>query len=388
MKRSEVRGQRSLIPEKLNKGLQPLVLLNKYQKGGKEMMNKSISKKAGRFSALVIALLVAFVIMPSASYGAQKHKEMKLIMASYFPVGYPYIYEGIKIFPDLVNERGKGIVQIDVYWGGTLLKGEQLIPGLQAGTADIINLTGAYLLGSFPIVGIQIIPVWDSVASSYKGMKIGTPLADIQNEVLKKKNLYQLATAGMIPEFLWTRNKLVRTPEDVKGLKIRVAGKVEAKAIQALGGAPVTMPSAEVPQALQRGVVDGALMNPWTASGRGVEDFCKYMLVLPLTCQTTPYYVLWDKWNSWPEDVRKVLTDVAKEWEGKYIALKGAALNDAQLEAEVLPYYKKKGMTMIFPTKEEAKAFQQAIRPVVDWWVEQVGEDVGRKALKYTDFKH
>ena len=352
------------------------------------MRTQSISKKAGRFSVLALALLVAFVIMPSVSHGAQKHKEMKLTMASYIPPGYPYIYKGIKIFPDLVNERGKGIVQIDEYWGGTLLKGRQLLPGLRAGTADIINLTGAYLLGSFPIIGIQILPVWDGTATSYEGLKIGTPLADIQNEVLKKKNLYQFATAGMVPEFIWTRKKLVRTPADMKGLKIRAAGKVEAKVIRALGAVPVVMPSAELPQALQRGVVDGALMNPWTASGRGVEEFCKYMLVLTLSCQTTPYYVLWDKWNSWPEDVRKVLIDAAKEWEPKYIAKKGSCLNDAQLQEELLPFYAKKGMKAIYPTKEEAMAFQKAVRPVVDWWVKQVGEDVGRKALKYTDFKY
>jgi TRAP-type C4-dicarboxylate transport system substrate-binding protein len=348
-----------------------------------------MSKRAGRFSVLALAVLVAFVIMPVVSYGGQKtHKEMKLTMAAYIPVGYPYIYKGTKIFPDLVNESGKGIVRIDEYWGGTLLKGKQLLPGLQAGTADIINLTGAYLLGTFPIVGVQILPVWDNVASSYEGLKIGNPLAELQNDILKEKNLYQLATAGMAPEFLWTRKKLVRKPADMKGLKIRCAGKVEAKVLQALGAAPVVMPSAELPQALQRGVVDGALMNPWSASGRGIEEFCKYMLVLPLSSQTTPYFVLWDKWNSWPEDVRKVLTDVAKEWEGKYCALKGAVIYDAQLQEELIPFYKKKGMEAIYPTKEEARAFQQVVRPVVDWWVKQVGEDVGKKALTYTDYKY
>ncbi len=93
---------------------------------------------------------------------------------------------------------------------------------------------------------------------------------------------------------------------------------------------------------------------------------------------------MWDKWNSWPEDVRKVLTGAAKE---NKLASPGGAINYEQLEAELLPFYKKKGVTAVYPTKEEAKAFQQAIRPVVDWWVEQVGEDVGRKALKYTDLK-
>ena len=349
------------------------------------MMTKSISNKAGRFSVLVLALLVAFVIMPAVGYGAQKaHKEMKLTLASYIPVGYPYIYEGQQLFVDMVNKNGKGIVQLEAYWGGTLLDGKQLLPGLQAGTADIIFQTGAYLLGSYPVIGVQMLPVWKGPSDSHKGLKMDAPLANLQNDIAKEKNLYQLAVAGVIPEFLWTGKKLVRTPEDMKGLKIRVAGKVEAKVIQALGAAPVTMPSAELPQALQRGVVDGALINPWTASGRGTEEFCKYMTAYPFAFQSTPIYVLWDKWNSWPADVRKVLADTAREWEPKYAAEEGALITDAQLERDVVPLYEKKGMKTILLNENEEEAFDKATEPVIDWWVEQVGEDVGKKALKYT----
>jgi len=351
-------------------------------------MTECISKKTGRFSVLFLVLLVAFVIMPAVSYGAQKHKEMKLTMATYFPVNYPYTYEGGKLFVDMVNKRGKGIVHIDMYWGGTLLKAKALVPGLQAGTADLIYHVTAYLLGSYPILGVHSLPVWNNVSESFDRLKVGTPLYKLQNEVLKKKNLFQLATGGTISEFIWTRNKLVRKPEDIKGLKIRVAGKVQAKVIQSLGGSPVTMPSAEVPQALQRGVVDGVVMNPWTAQGRGVEEFCKYMLVLPVSNLTAPIYALSDKWNSWPADVRKVLMDVAKDWESKYIAKKGSILCDDQLDTILIPFYKKKGMKAIYPTKQEIEAFRTATRPVIDWWVKQVGEDVGRKALKYTNYKY
>lgn len=351
------------------------------------MKTRSISSKIGNFSILVFVLFTLIAMTSMVSYGAQANdKEMTLVLASYVPVNYPYIGSGQQVFPELVNKLGKGIVQLNAYFGGTLLKGKQIIPGLQAGTADIVFQTGAYLLGTYPIIGIQILPVFDSVTSSYRKLKMGTPLAELQNKILKKKNLYQLATAGMVPEFLFTRKKPVRTPGDVKGLKIRVAGKVEGKIIQVLGGSPVTIPSAELPQALQRGVVDGALMNPWTAQGRGVEDFCKYMLILPLSCQTTPIYVLKDKWESWPKNVRKVLTDAAAEWEGKYIALRGAAISDNQLDSEVLPFYKKHGVNCIYPTKKEADAFRQEIRPVIDWWVEKIGKTTGEKALTFTDY--
>ena len=348
------------------------------------MMTKSISKKAGRFSVLALAVLVAFVIMPAVSYGAQTHKEMKLTVASYIPVGYPVVYEGQTLFVDMVNKKGKGIVQLNTYWGGTLLKGREILPGLQAGTADIIFHTGAYLLGSYPIIGVQILPVWDGLLDSFEGLKIGSPLYKLQNDIMRKKNLFQLVTSGVVPEFLWTRNKLVRSPEDMKGLKIRCAGKVEAKVLQILGAAPVVMPSAELPQALQRGVVDGALINPWTATGRGTEEFCKYMIAYPFTCQGTPVYILWDKWNSWPEDVRKVLMDVAREWDRKYVSGKESIAGKRSLKSVLIPYYEKKGMKTILLNKNEREAFDMAIGPVIDWWVKQVGEDVGRKALKYT----
>lgn len=354
-------------------------------------MFSSISKKNHQslWLGIIIGLFFTFIFFPfiTVDKAQAADKEMKLTMASYVPVGYPYVYGGQKIFVDMVNEKGKGIVQIDMFWGGTLLKGKQLLPGLQAGTADIIFHTGAYLLGSYPIIGVQILPVWGDIKSAYAGLKIGTPLAKLQNQEMKKKNLYQLANAGMVPEFLWTKNKLVRSPKDIKGLKIRVAGKVEGKVIQILGGSPVTMPSAELAQALQRGVVDGALMNPWTAKARGVEEFCKYMLIMPLTCQTTPIYIMRDTWDSWPENVRKIIKECAVKWEPLYISDDPKAiLHDFQLQTDLIPFYQKKGMQAIFLTSDEKKAFVDAIKPVVKWWLKKTG-DAGKEALKYTDYK-
>ena len=351
-------------------------------------MIQGIFNNSGKCFVSVFAVVMVSLMIPAAGFGAKlqrDHKEMTLTIASYIPVGYPYLYAGQKHFIDMANERGKGIVQLNAYFSGTLLEGKLLLPGLLAGTTDLIFQTGSYLLGAYPVIGIQVLPVWGNVTKSYEALKIGAPLAQLQNKELKKKNLFQLATSGVIPEFLWTRKKLVKTPGDMKGLKIRVAGKVEAKIIQAMGASPVTMPSADIPQALQRGVVDGALMNPWTAQGRGIEEFCKYMLVYPVACVNTPIYVLWDKWKSWPEDVRKVLMDAAIEWESGYMGPPGSIANDKQLQGELIPFYEKKGMKAVHLTEEEVRTFDQAIKPAIDWWVNRVGEDIGRAALEYAN---
>lgn len=332
--------------------------------------------------------IAAFFLLSASCFGIQQknsHKEITLTLASYVPVGYPYLYAGQKIFVDLVNKRGKGVVQLNSYFSGTLLKGNLLLPGLQAGTTDLIFQTGAYLLGSYPIIGIQMLPVWKTVSESYKALKMGTPLYELQNQVLGEKNLFQLANSGLIPEFLWTRKKLVRTPGDMKGLKIRVAGIVEAKIIQAFGASPVTMPSAELPQSLQRGVIDGALINPWTAQGRGIEEFCEYMLVHPVSWISTPIYIMRDRWDSLSESVKRMLLDCASEWEIRYMSFPGIGIvNEEQLSNEVIPAYESRGMKAVYLTKKEVDAFDNAAKPVIKWWVKRVGEKIGNTALKYT----
>lgn len=341
----------------------------------------------GRRFASVLLMVILSVGAPAAGLAGESkkaEKEMILTMATYVPVGYPLVYEEQKFFVDRTNEIGKGTVQLNMYWGGTLLKGKQILPGLQAGTADIVFQTTAYLLGSFPILGIQILPLWTSPEVAHKNLKMGTPLAQLQNDVLKKKDMFQLATGCTVPEFLWTRDKLVRSPQDMKGLKIRVAGKVEAIVIKTLGAVPVTLPSAELPQALQRGVVDGALMNPWSARGRGVEEFCKYMLVYSFSQQSTPIYVKASTWGAWPDNVKKILSDAAAAWEKNMVYL---VKEKYDLKKDIIPLYEKAGMKAVYLKKDEARAFNKALKPVVGWWVKQVGADVGNKALELAGVK-
>jgi len=352
-------------------------------------MSTNHQRKVLQCVAMLCCFILGLTFSPIKSFAeAKTDQESKLIFATYIPVGYPQVYAGLKLFVDLVNESGKGVVNLDAYFGGTLLKGRELLPGLQAGTADIIGIPGAYLLGSYPVLGIHMLPIWHSGYESMEKLKIGTQLAQMQNEILKKKNLFQLATSGLLPEFLFTRKKAIKKPSDIKGLKIRVAGKVEGKVIQALGAVPVTMPSAEVGQALQRGVVDGVLLTPVTAKGRGVHEYCKYVLVYPLTNMDTPIYMLHDKWEKLPEKVRQVLMEAAIAWEPKYIGGKDAIANDDLCYVELIKFFKDKGLTAIYPSKNDSAAFLKATRPVMEWWVKQVGMEFGKKALKNAGYEY
>ncbi|BBO67997.1 ABC transporter substrate-binding protein [Desulfosarcina alkanivorans] len=341
-------------------------------------MNK-IKTRLRRAIWLLLAMSVSLPFIPECLGG-----EKRIKMATYIPVGYPLIDEQQRFFVNQVNETGKGSVRIDMYWGGSLLKGKEILPGLQAGTADMVFQTTAYLLGSFPVIAIQNLPIWDSLEKAHVKLEMDGPLAVFQNDVLRKRNLFQLAVGGAVPEFLWTRRKRVRTPADMRGLKIRVAGKLEAVAMETLGAVPVTMSSAELPQALQRGVVDGALMNPWTARGRGVEEYCRYMLVYALSSQSTPIYVMRNKWESWPAEARSVMKNAAAKWEKNYLTL---ITKTYPLKETIIPIYEKAGMEAVYPTTVEKAEFARALKPLIDWWVSQVGQETGNRILMLAGVK-
>ncbi|MCD6224142.1 MAG: hypothetical protein J7K32_01230 [Deltaproteobacteria bacterium] len=163
-------------------------------------------------SFLIIFVVCILIFAVDAGAKSSENKELKLTIASYVPVGYPYIYEVQKLFVDMVNERGKGIVHLDAYFSGTLLKGKELLPGLLAGTADMIIQTNGYLMGTFPFIGFQVIPVWKDSVHYNSSQKIGSDLYNILNEELKKKNLFQLVSTGAVFDYIWTKKNWCANP--------------------------------------------------------------------------------------------------------------------------------------------------------------------------------
>jgi len=81
---------------------------------------------------------------------------------------------------------------------------------------------------------------------------------------------------GTVPVALWTsepnimimKEKVIRAPSDLKGLKIRVAGATAGKVAEALGATPVQMPINQVYNSLQTGLIDGVFTGSST-----LDDF-------------------------------------------------------------------------------------------------------------------
>ncbi len=121
--------------------------------------------------------------------------------------------------------------------------------------------------------------------------------------------------AGMKPLVLMTHNgglihtrdKLVRTPEDLRGLRIRTPSPTISMMLEFLGASPVGMPPGQVYENMQRGVLDGAAF-PWDpVRAFKLGEVSKFHCDLGLYTAAFWFGMNDRKYRSLPEDVRKVI---------------------------------------------------------------------------------
>ena len=150
----------------------------------------------------------------------------------------------------------------------------------------------------------------------------------------------------------------IKTPDDLKGIKLRVPkGKWRIKMFQAYGASPSAMGFSEVFVALQTGVMDGEenpLTQIYTAKFQEVQKY------LSMTDHVyTPAYVVTSvrRWNALPPDVRKGLSEAARETQA-YVYKTGA-----QQDEELLGKLKQAGMKV---NDADKAAFRAASKPIYE----------------------
>lgn len=325
-----------------------------------------------------VAMVIILFLVAGFSGESLAQKEVKLIVADYLPPSYDDYFPATQIFVDQVNKMGKGKVKAELYHSGKLLQAKELIPGLLAGTADIIVHTDSYVTGTSPILGILELPFLYKDEFDYsRKTRIGTPLFNLINQELAKQNLMVLGYCASTPEHIWTLKKPVRTAADLKGMRVRTAGWVEAETIKALGAASTNLPSAEVYEALKRGTVDAALCYAGTIPGRSLQKVLKYVNKGYYGSYCREPFIRLDKWNALPREIKDILTAAGKAMEEEGFQTLMKVHNE-----KYWPLMRQAGIEEIKPTPEEVKQFKQLLFPVWDWWKTKVPPGVGDKAIE------
>lgn len=164
-------------------------------------------------------------------------------------------------FADLVRERSDGRIDIRVFPSGQLGSETSTIEQLQTGVLEFARVNTSPLAQFAPGMGVFSLPfIFDSSEHmwSFLGSEDGQALLD----ELSGSDLKGLAYYDSGARHFYTAGREVRTPEDMRGLQVRVQlSDINVALIESLGAAATPMEFGEVYSALQTGVVDGAENN-------------------------------------------------------------------------------------------------------------------------------
>jgi TRAP-type C4-dicarboxylate transport system substrate-binding protein len=165
--------------------------------------------------------------------------------------------------------------------------------------------------------------------------------------------------------------KLVRSPADLAGLKMRIPTRTGAWILESLGATPVGMPVPDLPQALATGVVDGALI-PWEIiPALKIHEMTKYQIEGPdhERFGTTTFQISMNRnsWDALPDDLKDVVATNSGEDFAREVGKVWRDSEDGGIKVAI-----DSGNELITLTEEEMAAFRTAMEPVVQRWVDEV----------------
>lgn len=211
-----------------------------------------------------------------------------------------------------VAKRTQGTLTIAINPGGKVLyPGQASLDAVRNKTVPLTFVNSAFLQSIDPDLGFLNLPftITDQLMTK-PGVAEGV-LALVRGSV-EPRGLKVLAVMRGADTIMIFKNRQVRTPDDMKGLKIRVAGPgVYQDIVKSLGATPVVFPAIEMGAALARGAMDGIITSPggW---GKNVKDAPSASLVPGLLFYT--YFLIADKawFDALPVPEQQALADSAR----------------------------------------------------------------------------
>ena len=258
----------------------------------------------------------------------------------------------------------------------------QLFEQARDGVVDMIWTVPTYVAGRFNKSEVFELP-WMASSAKAGSQALWTYVQkNAQDEFKGVHPVFMHVHDGALFHF---SSKQPRTLEDMKGLKIRAATRANARMLAALGATPVQMPLPGVPDALSKGVVDGAAV-PWEGSPAiKLPEIARYHLDVPAgTPRISNTIFLFGmnqaRYDSLSADLKQVIDAnsglAVSAWAG-----------ESGFDAVVEPFRKvarDRGNTMHVLGEAELQRWVKATDSVDDEWVKEVtakGAD-GRRLLQ------
>ena len=339
--------------------------------------------KKKRFVALIAVLCLIFTLcacgsQPAATSDSEKQaapaadktdkkEPIPLIVADVTVEGSPNMI-AFHHFEEIVEERSNGEIDVQLYPASQLGGQKDLVEGLRLGTVDICNSMGGILSAYLPEVQVFDLPfIWTDKEHFFRVLdgEVGTMFKE---DLFPQYGFEGLAFFDGGVRRIYNAVRPIYTPDDVKGLKIRVPEiAMYIDFVEALGGSATPISTGEVYSALQTGIVDGVENAPGFVENWKHYEICKYysytnhMMAPDMVLMSTKVY---DKLSDEQialvkECMKEAETLQRKTW--------------VEQEAEVVDRLKEYGMEF---NECDLPLFKEAVQPVWQKYESIIGKEL------------
>lgn len=318
---------------------------------------------------LIAALGIFLIAAPGCSKkGGGGGKALVLKASDDHPMEYPTT-QGLVEMGRIIEEKTGGRIKVQVFPSAQLGSETQTIENTQMGVLDINRVSCAPLSEFSKTMGVLSMPYLFRDYEHFRKVLDG-PIGVEVGKDLEEKGLKVLAYYDSGARSFYNTKRPIKTPADLKGLKIRTQkSQVMVDLVNALGAVATPMSFEEVYSSLQTGVIDGAENNAPSYLTTNHYEVAKNFSLNEHARVPDIVLISMKTWNKLSPDDRKIVADAAKESEKKQSELW------AKYEKESLDKVKAAGCKINTP---DQAPFRELVKPMYDKYGAQFGDLVKR----------
>lgn len=326
---------------------------------------------------LVCPLAAAAVVAASASLATAQTVTLRLHSFS-APQALDHT-KHLTPWAEKVAKDSGGRIKIEAYpamqLGG---KAADLVQQLEDGVVDMIWTLPGFTPGRFPgMEGVELPFVNTGLSATMSPAILEFAQKHLTtNEFKGIKIICIHATDAAV---LHTVKKPVKALDDLKGMKIRVAGRFIGEAVKAFGGTPVGIALPGVYEALARGQVDGMMINWAITHPLRLYEVAKVHVDTPIFQSALMTLMSQKAYDKLAPDLRKAIDDNAGMEYAKYIGKVWDETTDPAKKA-----IRDNGNTVYALSEGERERWRKAAQPAYDAWVAEMNR-LGRPGKQMFD---
>jgi TRAP-type C4-dicarboxylate transport system substrate-binding protein len=247
----------------------------------------------------------------------------------------------------------------------------QLYDQARDGVVDVVWTCPGYTAGRFPKIEAFELPFMMTNAEA-----TSRAIWDYyeKNDKDEFKDVKMLAVHVHGPGNIFTAKKQIKTMADIKGLKLRAPTRLTTKLLASMGATPVGMPVPAVPDALSKGVIDGAVIPYEVAQTIKIDELAHFTAETDRTdnaLYTTVFVMAMNqgKYDSLPADLKKVIDKNSGQELSAFLG-KTQAGNDVLGKEKMV----KAGHVITVIPKSELANWKQASSKIDDEWVSDMNK--------------